>query len=313
MKRLIYPSTASAIAWWATNPNALKADCFAISLPTGQTIYATSGQWDLTIPESLSPTGTAMTFSAYQYGSWTRGKITSEAGFRCSSNNMTLSVAPKTGATYPGLSLSIQNAAFNHLFDGAQVWVWTVYMPFGEYGTIQIVETKFQGRIIKSPQIGRVLCSFEVGDPFFLLNQKVPSRLLQSNCYKSFADSNCGLSAANYTVSFTGHVVSQTTLQPTTAFTQPNGYFTQGVVTCMSGQNSGLSQTIKSHVSGVLTTMVPWIMPVAVGDTFSVIKGCDQTPTTCAGMKRANGVAEPANWQLRFGGTPYMPPPSASL
>ncbi len=73
MKRLIYPSTASAVAWWEANPNALKADCFAITLPTGQTIYSTEGQWDITIPASLSPSGTAQTFYATQYGLWYRG------------------------------------------------------------------------------------------------------------------------------------------------------------------------------------------------------------------------------------------------
>ena len=314
MKRQIYPSTASAVAWWAANPNALKADCFAIALPTGQTLYATEGQFDLTIPAALSPVGAPMTFHAYQYGAWNRGKITSEASFRCQSNSMPLTLLPKMGAMYPGLALSVLNAAFNHLFDGAVVWVWCAYMPFGQYGTVQVVETKFQGRIVRSPGIGRVKCEFEVADPFFLLNQKAPSRLFQSNCYKSFADANCGLNPANYTVTFTAKTGStQTTLTPTNAFSQADGYFTQGVVTCLSGANVGLSQTVKSHVGGVITLMVPWLLPIAAGDTFSAIKGCDQTPTTCAGMKWANGEAEPGNWQIRFGGTPYCPPPTTGV
>lgn len=314
MKRQIYPSTASAVAWWAANPNALKADCFAISLPTGQTLYATEGQWDLTVPAALSPSGTAMTFHAYQHGKWSRGKITSEASFRCQSSTMALTLTPKAGATYPGLNISVLNAAFNHLFDGAQVWVWTAYMPFGKYGTVQVVETKFQGRITKTPQIGRIQCQFEVADPFFLLNQKVPSRLFQSNCYKSFADANCGLSAGNYTVNLTAKTGStQITLTPTSAFSQADGYFTQGVVTCLTGANAGLSQTVKAHANGVITLMVPWLLPVAAGDTFAAIKGCDQTPTSCAGMKWVNGTTEPGDWRVRFGGTPYVPPPSTSI
>jgi Phage conserved hypothetical protein BR0599 len=313
MKRLLTPSTASAIGWWNSNPNAIKADCFAISLPTGQTLYATEGQFDLTIPASVSPTGSAITFNALQYGAWSRGKITSEAGFKCSANNMTLSLVPKIGATYPGLSVSLLFAAVNHLFDGAHVLVYTAWMPLGQYGTVEVVETKWQGWVLSSPEIGRLLCQFDCGDPFFLLNQKVPSRLLQSGCYKSFADSNCGLLAANYTVNFTATSGSTSyTLLPVSAFSQPAGYFSQGVVTCLTGANAGLSQTVKTHAGGALQLVMPWLMPVQGGDTFSVIKGCDQTPTTCAGMTRADGTLE-TGWQTRFGGMPFVPAPSSTI
>jgi hypothetical protein len=324
MKRLLLPTPASAAAWWETNPNALKADCFVISLPNGQTIYATEGQWDITFNVEINPVpgaaGTSTTFKALTYGRWSRGKIVSEAGFKCAANNMTLSVVPKIGAMYPGLNIGILNAALNHLFDGAHVWVYTAYMPFGGYGNVQVVETKWQGWILKSPGIGRLLCQFDCGDPFFLLNQKVPSRLMQSNCPWSFgddptgADGRCAVNPANYTVGFTASAASSSTaLTPVTAFTQADGYFTQGVVTCVTGANAGLSQTVKSHVGGIITSVVPWLLPVAAGDTFSAIKGCDQTPTTCAGLTQANGTVEPGNWQTRFGGTPFVPPPSTSI
>ena len=138
MKRLIGPSTASAAAWWANNPNAIKADCIAITLPVGQTIYATDGQWDLTVPQSISPIGgNAVTFRATQWGRWSRGKITSEAGFKVNANEMTLTLVPQVGANYPGLNISALNAAVNHLYDGAYVQVWTVWMPLGQ-STISI-------------------------------------------------------------------------------------------------------------------------------------------------------------------------------
>lgn len=307
MKRQIYPNTAAAIAWWAANPNALKADCFSVKLPTSsEPLYVTEGMFDITVPASMSPTGTAITFRATEYGLWSRGKITSEATFQCRSNAMTLTMVPKDSAYL--------REAFNHIFDGAEVWVWTAYMPSGQYGSVQVFETKFQGRIIKTPQIDRLKCQFECADPLFLLNQKVPSRLVQSNCFKSFADVNCTLMASNYTVNFTAAATStQTTLSPASPFTQPDGYFVQGIVTCLTGENAGLIQTVKAHADGSLRVMVPWLYPIATGDAFSVLKGCDKTPTACAGMKWANGTAEPKNWQLRFGGMPFVPPPTNSL
>lgn len=320
MKRLILPDTSTAVAWWAANPNAQVADCFAIQLPTGQTLYATSGQWDITVTGSMSPTGGTITFKSLQYGVWSRGKITSEAGFKCTSNTTTLTLLPKAGAMYPGSSLGLFSAALNHLFDAATVFIYTAYTPINQYGLVEVFETLFQGTITKVPTLGRAQIQFECADPFYLLNMKVPTRLMQSNCAWSFADDptgdngRCFLNPTNYTVGFTASSAStQYALTPTASFTQPAGYFTQGVVTCVTGNNAGLSQTVKLHASGVLTLMVPWLMPVASGDTFTAIKGCDQTPTTCAGMAHTDGTPESKNWEIRFSGTPFAPAPTASL
>ena len=95
------------------------------------------------------------------------------------------------------------------------------------------------------------------------------------------------------------------------------GYFTQGVVTCTAGANKGLSCTVSNHAGGVITMQSPWILPVAPGDTFSVIKGCDRTLPTCVKMVKANGTAlagttgAPGN-SLNFGGCPWIPPETSA-
>lgn len=316
MKRLLMPSQAAAVAWLQANPNCHKADCFTIALPTGQTLCATEGQWDLTIPAAMAPgtLGGQTTFKATQYGVWSRGKITSEATVKVNASTMTLTCVPQPGTNYPGLSIGVLNAALNHLFDGAVVWVYTAYMPFGQYGTVAVVETKWQGTVTKSPVLSRKLVQFECADPAYLFNMKVPSRLMQSNCGWSFCDPNCSLNAANYTVTFTAASTSTPrTLAAVTALSQPDGYFAQGVVKCLTGANAGLSQTVKSYAGGVITLVVPWLLPVYSGDTFAVIKGCDKTPGGCAATTYANGTAEPENWQVRFSGTPFVPPPSSAI
>jgi hypothetical protein len=122
------------------------------------------------------------------------------------------------------------------------------------------------------------------------------------------------LNPANYTVAVTaGSGSNAGTIYPATALTQPSGYFAQGVIKCLTGANAGLSQTVKAFTGGNLVMMAGWLLPVASGDTFSVIKGCDKTATTCAATTQANGTAEPQNYQLRFGGTPFVPAPSQAL
>lgn len=313
MKQLI-PTPASAIGWLQSNPTAIRAHCFAITLPTGETLYATDGQWDLTIPAALSPTGSgAVTFLANQYGVWSRGPITSEADYAPNSNTMDLSFIPKMGAMYPGLGIGLLNAAINHLFDGAQVWVWAAYMPQGEYGNVQVVETKYFGYITAMPQCGRLLVKFDVADAFFLLNMKVPVRLFQSACPWQFADENCGLAPNDYTYNIiTASGSTSGLLIPNATVPKADGYFTQGVAKCLIGANAGLSATIKAHTSGQMQLIVPFLLPVAAGDEFALIKGCDKTPATCAATTSTSGATTP-NWKLRFGGTPFLPTPQSTI
>ena len=308
--------STALINWLAANKNCLKADLFAITLPTGTVFYACEGQWDVTIPSGTSGwSGSTTTFKATTYGRWSRGVITSEAGFDLKANTMSLTCLPQPATTYPGLSSTgILAAAANGLFDAASLTVYTAYFAAGQYGTIPAggIETKFQGTITSVKGINRVKVEFECGDPLYLANQKVPNRTFQPSCPWSFCDSNCTLSASNYTVAFTAESGStQYVLGPVTAFTQAAGYFTEGVVTCTAGANAGLSQTVKLHASGLLTMMNPWMLPVNAGDTFSVIAGCDKTMTSCAGRVQANGTA--VSNILNFGGTPFTPPSATSL
>jgi uncharacterized phage protein (TIGR02218 family) len=305
--------SSSLITFLQNTANCHKADCFIVELPTGAVLCATEGQWDITfLTTTPGWTGPQTTFKATQYGVWNRGKITSEASSKCGANTMDLTCVPQPNTTYPGLGVGILNAALNHLFDGATVWVYTAYMQIGGYGDVSAgIETKFQGTISKVPVLSRNKVQFECSDPMFLLNMKVPSRLMQSNCPWSFCDSNCTLSAPDYTVNFAASGTDQSRLTPTESFTQADGYFAQGVVKCLTGANAGLSQTVKAYAGGVISLMVPWLLPVHAGDTFAAIKGCDKTLTMCKATVQANGTS--IDNSINNGSTPFVPAPSSSI
>ena len=288
--------------------NNVRADLFTLNLPNGQTLCATDAQFDITVP-STTPgwTGSTTTFYASQWGQWSRGAITSDASFDLHSNTMDLTCIPQLDTVYPGTSIGILNAALNGLFDAASIMIQTVYMPIGLHGDVNSgVETKFWGQITSIQEINRNKIAFQCADYCYLLNVKVPTRIIQANCPWGFCDVICGLSASSYTTTFTAAIgTTGWVMVPVTAFSHPTGYFTQGVVTCLTGSNIGLSQCVKLHdSSGNLEVMYPWIFPVSVGDTFSVIAGCDKSLTTC-GQKFSN--------QVRFGGMPLVPPPQAAV
>lgn len=319
MKRIM-PGTMITFLQSTAGKNCSRADLFAVTLPTGTTVYVTDGQFDITVPSGTAGwAGSTTTFFATKYGRWTRGSITAEASFSCHANTMDLSCVPQPGTVYPGMTIGILNAAFNGLFDAADVSVFTAYMAAGAYGDVSVgIETKFFGTITKVPEITRTMVKFLCADPMYLLDMNVPARLFKAGCPWSFADANCigtgtaVTSKANYTVAFTADTGStQLSLTPVTTFPQADGYFTQGVVTCTAGANNGLSQSVKLHASGVLSMMVPWLLPVAPGDTFSVIRGCDKSQTACAGTKKADGTA--TNNLLNYGGTDYVPPPTNAV
>jgi uncharacterized phage protein (TIGR02218 family) len=307
MKRLM-PS--GLIDFLAANPNCNRADLFSLALPNGQTLTATSGQFDITLPSGTNGwSGSTTTFHATKYGRWERGSITSEASFSLNSNTMTLTCFPQQTTTYPGTSIGLLAAALNNLFDAASVSVFTAYMPLGSYGDVSNgVETKFVGTITKINDIQRTKVEFDCADPFYLLNLKVPTRVFQSNCPWSFGDSNCDPSGgiAAFTQSFTAKSGStQWTLTPVSAFSQGTGYFSQGVVKCLTGANAGLSQTVKLHdSSGNLQLMVPFLLAPSAGDTFSVVAGCDKSLSTC--QTKFNNASH-------FGGQPFVPAPSNAL
>lgn len=293
---------ASLITFLQSNQNCLKSDLFVITLPTGTQMFLSEGPQNITVQSGIGGWGgTTTTFQSTLFGRWFRGSITSEATFSLNANTMALTCVVQPSIAYPNTTIGLLNAALQGLFDAATVTVLTAYMPLGNYGNVSAgLETKFTGTITRITDINRVKVEFECSDPMYLLNMKVPTRLFQANCPWSFCDSNCTLSAANYTAAFTAASGSTNyTLIPATAFMEPVGYYTQGVVRCTSGVNSGLSQSVKLHDSyGNLELAAPWIMPVAIGDSFTVIKGCNKTMSAC----------ESVNNLINFGGTPFTPP-----
>jgi uncharacterized phage protein (TIGR02218 family) len=81
-----------------------------------------------------------------------------------------------------------------------------------------------------------------------------------------------------------------------------SGHFTSGKLTFTSGGNAGRAMEVKRHgVSGGIVSIELWQAmsePVATGDGFDVVPGCDKLFSTCQ-TKFGNGA--------NFRGFPHMP------
>lgn len=128
----------------------------------------------------------------------------------------------------------------------------------------------------------------EVGDAFTSL------------CPFSLGDRRCGADVSTFTfgVSVTQVEVQRTRFR-TTSFS-PASTFELGSILWKTGANAGYRQEISQVVASPLTVILSIRTPglIAVGDTLDVIRGCDQTPSTCKSL--FNNFA-------RFGGRPHIP------
>jgi hypothetical protein len=82
------------------------------------------------------------------------------------------------------------------------------------------------------------------------------------------------------------------------SYTYSIGFFAYGTVTFLTGANAGYSTEVKSFAPGVVTVALPFPFPVAPGDTYTIVAGCDRMFGTC--KNRFNNI-------VHFRGEPYLP------
>lgn len=93
----------------------------------------------------------------------------------------------------------------------------------------------------------------------------------------------------------------------------PSGWFNDGVITWLTGPNSGFSYEIESWDGVTLGFLLPLANQPTPGDTFSIVPGCDKSPTTTGCFKfqgySSDGlqtIVAPTNI-LNFRGEPQIP------
>jgi uncharacterized phage protein (TIGR02218 family) len=137
-------------------------------------------------------------------------------------------------------------------------------------------------------------------------------RFYDISCDADFADlhddNRCKLDPANFTE--TGSVTAVTddlTFIATVTGARPAGGFDGGMITWTGGANVGRKAEVKGFANGGTGVLVLWLPspdPIAAGDTFSILMGCDKTLATC--RDRYNNV-------LNHRGFPFVPGLDAAL
>lgn len=127
---------------------------------------------------------------------------------------------------------------------------------------------------------------------------KTLGELFSPACRASLGDARCKIDLAAFT--FVGSVTSvlSNALFLDGSRTEVSGYFDSGIITFTSGTNNGLQMEVKSFSDKTITLVMPMPFIVEIGDTYSLVAGCDKTFETC--------IAQ-FNNALNFRGEPDLP------
>jgi uncharacterized phage protein (TIGR02218 family) len=320
--------TANDLANRFQEESMMPADVFTILCKNGLWLTATSGQNDIYFPSPstiayppfLPPTYTdgldalpdPFVYYATQNGRWERGVVKSKVSFNLSAGEMQLSVIADPSVVYPGTETTLMSIITSGIFDGASIAVGKMFFPLDTYGQFVAnetgVERVFSGLMGPFDQSGRSKFTFRVMDYQYMLNQKTPPNIIQTNCRWSLYSRGCTVTAGVYAnLCGVTSVVNALTgtrgalviySDPVDPFPDPP-YYDQGVVGFETGQNALLAYAVQTQQSdGGLKLVVPTVFPVAVDDVFVLFPGCDKTPATCA-SKFSN--------LINFGGYPSVP------
>lgn len=238
--------------------------------------------------------------NVYQHWSLEHGDINEQIGTETADTTITVHYNPYD--KIKGLGITWLQAFRGGSFDGAYMSIDRLFSPvpwspyqMANISSDYVLKDRFFGRLdVDSAKM--TYCELKLKSPNELLNAQVPRNVVKDSCLNTFCDSMCGLTKNNYSYAVTAQNGSSKS-KIVTALSQADGYFNQGTMLCLTGNNAGSTRTIKSYVSNSATPTESWTLAVSAGDTFTFYKGCPKTIPACEAY---NNIGH-------FRGFPFLP------
>jgi uncharacterized phage protein (TIGR02218 family) len=122
--------------------------------------------------------------------------------------------------------------------------------------------------------------------------QNLVCDLVTPTCRFKLGDSRCTVNLATYTSSGVAVTsVASTQEFAATALTQAAGYFTNGTMKWVTGNNAGVSMDVQGFgAGGVVLLQLPMIDAIGIGDTFNITAGCLKRFQPDCVVKFSNGI-----------------------
>lgn len=268
-------ASAALIALLNSTVEYIMADCYEVALFDGTVLRWT----DFDLPIVLD--GDTY-LCAPDAPTIRRSRFREVVGLEIATCSLTLGVGTEGGTlpTIGGVSLPL--AADNGAFDEATVIVRRVFMPTPGDTTAGAL-VRFSGQV-SNVEASSTQVALVVKSDLDRLSRVMPRNVIMPACTHVLFDAGCTLDRAAFLE--TGEIDSlfgSSLTQFYTDLTEADGYFDLGVIIWTSGANTGRRSPVKRYLNalGFIELAVTPSQPVAPGDTFQILPGCDKTRTTC--------------------------------
>ncbi|MDC5326084.1 DUF2163 domain-containing protein [Acinetobacter baumannii] len=197
----------------------------------------------------------------------------------------------------------VTQAFHNGILDGARFKLERIFIDMNtptdtSAGTLVL----FEGRIVE-PELDRYGVKASVVSDVDGLKLQMPRNLYTPGCLNTLFDTACGLHSSDFAVN-TIIGANSTPNRILCEISQPQGWFTQGVVEFLEGVNVGVKRTVRLHETGALLLTLPLLEMPRIGEAIRIYPGCDKRLETCENR---------FNNRQRFRGAPFVPVPETSV
>jgi hypothetical protein len=314
------PSSAALAAYLTAHDSVVIADLYTFVLASGERLRYSGWTTALAVVGTGFPSG-SVNYSASGSVEFLLGPRfgRSKASVKLGVEPAELDIEILVGADDLVGTFTFADAVRLGIFDGAALELDRLFAPpqpvsSGSLDTSLGALVWFYGRVAEV-EIGRSKIAMKVKSLMNLLAiQQMPRRLYQASCGHVFGDAMCGYNrvtgaAADGTAGGPAQItVAATTTDQAliTCTTAVASDYVEGTATGASGANTGYRRSVANNGNGAqIGLFKPFLYPVAIGDTFTVLPGCDHT-TGSGGCTGRNNLP-------RFGGFPYIPPPEFAV
>lgn len=179
--------------------------------------------------------------------------------------------------------------------DSAEVEIWMIDYLQPSEGRMNL----FRGKISTVEITDSGAASFQMeGFAADLLELVVET--YSTTCPASLGDSRCQKDLTAFTFSATVASVASRSQFTLSGVSQADGYFANGALRFTSGANNGFAFDIRNWTQSTsrVDLWLPAIKDIQVGDTLSIVAGCDKQAVTC--RTKFNNI-------INFQGFPFLP------
>lgn len=238
----------------------IMADIWTFALKDGTTLNYTNADIDLVVSGTTFKHGDVLCDG---------GKVSWTTGLDASQDEITMYPNQGLSASMVG-GVTFANAVLGGLFDRCLVTRSRLFMTAWGVTTPGAV-ILFVGEITNSKLTQNTII-FDSKDLRNLLNTPMPPRQYQPTCPWVFGDTNCTFNRTTIAVTSTVSSASGSTIN--CSLSQASGFFNNGTIKFTSGNNVGVSRSVKLWQSGTATLVAPFPVTPANGDAFTITPGC---------------------------------------